>query len=234
MKTIIVKIFITSILLVLFSNVCAEEGGVSIKQTRVIFSAKEKAQSITIANQGLKSYLIHVRIFNDMKMKESANFLATPPLSLLKGNSQQTLRILSPDHILRTDKESIFYVGILAVPLQSINDDAKNAPKINLGFRFIVKLFYRPENLEEQSEEEGCKLNFSANDDGYSIFNPTPYFKTLGRLVINNEQIKLSDVSSMIDPEGTRKYKHGKPTHNVEWNIIDDYGGLSTPCKIKL
>lgn len=229
-----VKIIIASILFFLFSNASAEDGGVSIKQTRVIFSASDKAQSLTVTNQGLNSYLIHVRIFNDVEMKQPAKFLVTPPLSLLKGHSQQTLRILSPTDILLTDQESVYYVGILAVPSQNISDNAKSAPKINLGFRFVVKLFFRPKNLEEQSEEEGCKLKFSANDDGYSIFNPTPYFKTLGRLVINNEEIKLSYVSSMIDPEGTRQYKHEKPTHNVEWNTIDDYGGLSRSCKLKL
>lgn len=234
MNIIKIKIVIASILLAMFSNVSAEEGGVSVKQTRVIFSGAEKTQLLTVTNQGINSYLIHVRIFNDMKMKETAKFVVTPPLSLLKANSQQTLRILSPNDVLRTDKESIFYVGILAVPSQNIDDDFKSAAKINLGFRFVIKLFYRPVNLEEQSEEEGCKLVISANDDGYSIYNPTPYFKTLGRLVINNEEVKLSDVSSMIEPEGTRQYKLGTPPLNVEWNVIDDYGGLSGPCKIKL
>lgn len=224
--------FVIAIIVLCFCVVFnTQAGGINLGQTRVIFSGNEKAQTITVYNHEQKNYLIQSRIYHDENMEKSVPFMVTPPLSLLKGDSQQVLRILKQDDNLPNDRESVFYIAVLAIPSQ--HDEEKvdqSVANISMGFRFIVKLFYRPEGIEPPLADEGCKLKFMRSKDGFVIKNPTQYFQTLGQLVINNKNINLDKIDSMVPPMGERKYNFKVKVNLAKWNIINDYGGLSPAC----
>lgn len=232
MAQIIRIILITTLMLCMSENVSAQQAGISLGQTRVIFPEGEKAQALTVYNSGTKSYLIQTRVYNDKELQQAAPFIATPPLSLLKGDGQQILRLVKQNGILPSDRESVFYLGVLAIPSHNKDEyqDDGNA-KVSMGFRFVVKLFYRPANIPPAPNKEGCNLQITGNSEGYVISNPTPYFQTLGRLSVNNKVVNLNDTPSMISPLNHQKYHFKEQVRKVNWNIIDDYGGFSKVCE---
>lgn len=227
-RIILVVIFLACISTKLY----AQQDGISLGQTRVIFSEGEKAQVMTVYNRGAKSYLIQTRVYSDKDMLTAAPFVATPPLFLLKGDSQQILRIVKQEGALPSDRESVFYLAVLAIPSQNKDENQDDGKaNVSMGFRFVVKLFYRPKNIASASAEGACNLNITANSEGYIISNPTAYYQTLGRLYINNRDVNLDKIPSMISPLSHQKYNFKEPIHSIKWNVINDYGGLSKLCE---
>lgn len=235
MLTITRIILISALFLSVSTKTSAQQNGISLSQTRVVFTEGEKAQTLTVYNRGAKSYLIQTRVYNDKNRLKAAPFIVTPPLSLLEGDSQQILRLVKQDGALPSDRESVFYLSVLAVPshTEDENRDKGNA-KVSVGFRFAVKLFYRPERLASSSIQDECNLNITENRKGYVINNPTPYYQTLGMLSVNNRAVNLDDVSAMIVPHGHQQYQFKEKVQTLKWNIINDYGGFSKTCEITI
>ena len=232
MAKIIRIILIATLLLCISENVSAQQDGISLGQTRVIFPEGEKAQALTVYNRGTKSYLIQNRVYSDKALRQAAPFIATPPLSLLKGDSQQILRLVKQDGILPSDRESVFYLAVLAIPSHNKDENQNDGnAKVSMGFRFVVKLFYRPANIAPAPNKDVCNLQITGNSEGYVISNPTPYYQTLGRLSVNNRDVNLNDIPSMISPLNHQQYHFKEQVHKVKWNIIDDYGGFSNSCE---
>lgn len=235
MVKIIRVMLIATLLLCMSENVSAQQEGISLGQTRVIFPEGEKVQELTVYNRGKKSYLVQTRVYSDKELRQAAPFIATPPLSLLKGEGQQILRLLKQDGILPSGRESVYYLAVLAIPSHNNdeNQDDGNA-KVSMGFRFVVKLLYRPTNIAPVPNKDGCNLQITGNSEGYVISNPTPYYQTLGRLSVNNRDVNLNNITSMISPLDHQQYSFKERVHQVKWNIIDDYGGFSNVCEKKI
>lgn len=204
-------------------------GGISLEQTRVIFSAADKAHTVTAKNTGGRNYLLQAQVQNGLEDVSPAPFIVTPPLSTLKGDSRQLLRILPQGAQLPTDQESLFYLSVAAIPAQ--DQPISDAGRLSVGVRFLVKLFYRPEGLKPAVDMAPCKLIFSSVANGVRVSNPTPYFQTLGELILNGRNAALDPKQAMIAPQGSSIIATTAGKNNVTWETIADHGGLSQPCQ---
>ncbi|MCW2481822.1 molecular chaperone [Candidatus Symbiopectobacterium sp. NZEC135] len=205
------------------------EGGIRLNQTRVIFSASDKAQTVTITNSDNRTYLVQSRVQFDTNNPAPAPFFITPPMFLLKPDSRQLLRIVHQGGALPTDRESVFYLSVLAIPSRATKDDAP--VQISAGLQFLIKLFYRPPALSAASQTTLCPLHFSRQGLTVRVQNPTPYHQTLGRLAFDQAEVNLQTQPSMLAPMSALTFAvSGAPLH-AEWQTISDYGGLSAPCK---
>lgn len=207
----------------------SNSGGISLEQTRVIFSAADKAQTVTTKNTGSRNYLLQVQVQNGLEDVSPAPFIVTPPLSLLKGDSRQLLRILPQGAELPTDRESVFYLSVAAIPAQ--DQPMSETGRLSVGVRFLVKLFYRPEGLALAANMAPCKLVFSRVANGVRVSNPTPYFQTLGELTLNGRNAALDSKQTMVAPQDSRIIAATAGGNNVTWKTITDYGGLSQSCQ---
>ncbi|MFW5401994.1 molecular chaperone [Yersinia sp. 1252 StPb PI] len=205
------------------------KGGVSLSQTRVVFSAEDKAQSLTVKNSGMQNYLIQSRIQNEMKNDATVPFIVTPPLFPLGAEGNQLLRILKQGEALPDDRESLFYLSVLAIPSQP--EPVPEEARLSMGFQFVIKLFYRPTALKDVPQNVGCQLTFSRVGNGIRIENPTPYFITFGTLKFDHNVIDLDTAPSMIAPMGAQTYPVAGSIKHVEWQTITDAGGLSALCQ---
>lgn len=220
--------FMLGLLLIASLPGLAAGGGVSLGQTRVIFSAADKAQSLTVINSGEGAYLIQARVQTTPDGGEAAPFIVTPPLYSLKGGSRQLLRILRQDAALPADRESLFYLAVAAIPAQPAPLTAQD--RISVGVRFVVKLFYRPEGLISPAEETACQLVFRQEANGMRITNPTAYYQTLGKLTINGRAQALAQQPVMVPPLQHLILPASEQPASVTWQMLTDYGGLSAPC----
>ncbi|KFK96376.1 MULTISPECIES: molecular chaperone [unclassified Serratia (in: enterobacteria)] len=219
---------LTSLLLMAFS-VPAADGGVSLNQTRVIFSSGDKAQTLTVKNTGAKKYLIQSRVQREQQRASAAPFIVTPPLFQLGPESSQTLRILKQEQALPTDRESLFYLAVSAIPAQS--QPTAQESRLSMGFQFVIKLFYRPAGLKIAAESASCQLRITPTAQGMRIENPTPYFVTFGRLSFDQRAVDLNVQPAMIAPLSSEIYPVSKPVKQVHWQVIDDFGALSAACQ---
>lgn len=201
--------------------------GISLNQTRVIFSATEKAHTLTVKNTGGQTYLIQSRVQQTATDTTAAPFLVTPPLVFIRPDSNQLLRIVPQQLAVPTDRESVFYLSVMAIPTRG---EKENAPiQLSMGLRFVIKLFYRPTGLAPPERVTPCPLRIQRADHHIQIDNPTPYFQTLGRLVVDHRPYTLDMAFAMIAPFSSRTYPLAQTATLVEWQVITDYGGLSTP-----
>ncbi|EPE4188435.1 fimbrial biogenesis chaperone [Yersinia enterocolitica] len=205
-------------------------GGIKLSQTRVVFLATDKAQTLSVDNSDSQTYLIQSRIQRDLDDTASAPFIITPPLFPLPANNRQLLRILPQDiAALPTDRESLFYLSVLGIPAQTNQENASS--QISMGLRFMIKLFYRPAGLSITPEAAACHLQFSRTPQGVQVNNPTPYYHSLAKLTFNHTAIDLNTAPSMVAPMSRVTYAIPGPLTQVQWQIITDHGGLSEPCQ---
>ncbi len=206
------------------------EGGISLGQTRVVFLSTDKAQTLTVKNTGNRSYLIQSQALMAPGDTTAAPFMVTPPLFTLQPDSQQFLRILLVHKDkLPNDRESVFYLSMLAIPAKE--EKMVSPAQVSLGMRIVIKLFYRPTGLKDVGEVSACRLQFRSVPEGIRIENPTPYFQTLGQLMFNQTPVNLNNQPSMLAPLSAQIYPAPRGNTTVEWKTITDYGGLSTPCQ---
>jgi fimbrial chaperone protein len=206
------------------------DGGVSLSQTRVIFRSTDKAQTLALKNSDHRAHLIQSRVQMGPDDTTAAPFVVIPPLFTLPSDNRQLLRIVSLGAALPADRESVFYLSVLAIPAQEEKSTA--SAQLSMGMRFVIKLFYRPEGLAENAETMACHLRFTPVPEGVRVENPTPYFQTLDQLRFNRISVNLDEYPSMLAPHGTRVYP--MPPHSAveaQWNTLTDYGGLSAPCR---
>ncbi|MCW2485399.1 molecular chaperone [Candidatus Symbiopectobacterium sp. NZEC127] len=205
------------------------EGGIRLNQTRIVFPASEKAQTVTITNSDTRTYLVQSRVQLEANNTAPAPFFATPPVFLLKPDSRQLLRIVPQGGTLPSDRESVFYLSVVAIPSRPTKDDAP--VQISAGLQFLIKLFYRPPALPPVSETTACPLHFSRQGQAIRVQNPTPYHQTLGRLVFDQTGVNLHTQPAMLAPMSTLTFTVSASPLQAEWQTINDYGGLSAPCK---
>ncbi|VXC89636.1 conserved exported hypothetical protein [Enterobacterales bacterium 8AC] len=229
------KLPTNGLLLTLVLSMQATAGGVSLGQTRMVFLAQNLAQSLTIKNTSAQNYLIQTRVQRDNDGATPAPFLVTPPLFVLKGNTQQTVRVLFNGEPLPLDRESLFMLMVTAIPAQTQQAPQTAAESsLSMGFRFTTKLFYRPEGLKPPVDEAPCRLVFSPQAHGVKLSNPTPYYLTLGRLILDDNNIPLATEGAMLAPYEHRNYATSTPVVQAQWQTITDYGGLSPQCQAEI
>ncbi len=219
----------------------AADGGLQLNQTRVIFDAKAKNATTTIKNRSDRVYLVKagVMVTSDSSAPEksvvvpSAPFMVTPPLFRLEPNSQSSVLVVRNGTTeLPTDRESVFYLSLLAIPAtEKLTEDSNTevSARVSVGMQTIIKLFYRPVGLTMPIQTAAEKLTFRQVGQSLQVDNPTPYFVTLARLTLNDKMMNVRDTGAgaMIAPFSTQNYPITGLAQQVTWAAINDYGGES-------
>ncbi len=227
--------------LLLSSAALAADGGVQLNQTRVVFKANAKNAQATIKNQSALVYLVKAEVLATPDHSgvekgveaSSVPFMVTPPLFRLEPNSQSSVLIVrNGSDALPTDRESVFYLSLLAIPATSKLSQAPNADvsaQVSVGIQTVIKLFYRPERLPMPVQVAAEKLTFGQQGEDLQISNPTPYYVTLARLTLDGRVMDVRDskAGAMIPPFSTQHYPITRQVKGATWTAINDYGGES-------
>lgn len=164
-----------------------------------------------------------------------APFIVLPPLTRFEPEEAKTLYIRLTKKNLPQDRESVFTLSLKTIPSQSTPKEAvlEGKTKMVLAIENNLKLFYRPEGIENIGDEDRAKaLSFSLQGSSLIVKNPTPYYITLNKVTLDSHEISLekqrmlAPFSDEIYPLPSSHYK------KVSWQIIDDYG-QATPLETK-
>lgn len=198
-------------------------GGITVGRTRVIYEADKKEASLPLTNNAESIPFLIQSWIDTGDGKSRGPFVVTPPLFRLNAKQENILRISYMGGELPSDKESIFYINIRAIPSSPKN----NTNELKLVIKSRIKLFYRPLNLPGRSTEAYKALTFSQDHNELHITNPTPYYVVFSSLKLGNTSLKDTD---MIAP-GTQMTVKLPPNISgsiIRWGAINDFGGSST------
>ncbi|WP_143111843.1 fimbrial biogenesis chaperone, partial [Klebsiella pneumoniae] len=81
-------LLVSGLLIAAVQHVYAADGGISLSRTRIIFTSADKAQTLSMKNNGPRPYLVQSAIITAPDSRELAPFISTPPLFRLEANSQ--------------------------------------------------------------------------------------------------------------------------------------------------
>ncbi|CNJ33913.1 molecular chaperone [Yersinia mollaretii] len=215
--------------------------GISFYVLRVIYpEAEKKGVSLTAYNKSAAPYLMQSWIqpvdpvTGDVNMANTDSaampFIVTPPLARLEANSELTLRIRRNGEPLPTDRESVFFISMKAIPAQQEADKESAAGQMALTVVSNMKLFYRPEGLAKRAVADvASKLSFRREGNVLIADNPTPYWLTFSRLHVGSTEMDKAQLRLMVPPKGQQQYRLPEgTTGKVSWQLIDE-DGWDTP-----
>lgn len=140
----------------------------------------------------------------------------------LNAQQENFLRISYTGGELPSNKESIFYINIRAIP----SAPKSNTNELKLVFKSRVKLFYRPQNLSGRSADAYKTLVFSREKNELHITNPSPYYVVFSSLTLGKTSLKDTD---MVAPgsQMTVELPTNISGNIIRWGAINDFGGSS-------
>ncbi|WP_274369235.1 fimbrial biogenesis chaperone [Morganella morganii] len=190
--------------------------------TRVVISDGKNEGSVSTHNKDNKNYLIQSWIL-DENDKESNEFVITPPLFKLEGNTSSSLRVMMVGN-LPVDRESLYWLNVKFIPS---TDKNLKVNKLTFAVNNRIKIIYRPKSLSfPDSVDVFKKVTVRYIDGKLEFKNPTKYF-------INISEVKANDVvlesPSYIRPESSEfiPLKNNKKPSVVNYAFIDDLGKLN-------
>ncbi|WP_397457311.1 molecular chaperone [Pseudomonas versuta] len=201
------------------------QAGVNVGSTRVIYQSKDKEANLSLSNSGDDGvpYLVQSWVSTFDKPDESADeFIITPPLFRLDANSQNILRVIATNaQNLPTDKESLFFLNVKAIP--ALSEEQRNQNVLQIALKTTIKLFYRPADLKGTLVQAVDGLQWRAEGGNLSVHNPSGYNVVVSELLINNSASK--DMPEVIKPGTTVTTKIPlKNSDTLEFSYINEYG----------
>lgn len=221
---------ILSIILMMVSLSVEASGGIALGATRVIYPADARQTSLAITNSNKhERYLINAWIENDRGQKEKT-FAVTPPLFVSEPDSENTLRIIYAGPPLATDRESLFFMNVKAIPsVNKANLEGKNV--LQLAILSRIKLFVRPKNLAMQPEEALSQLKFERAGNHLKVSNASPYYITLVNLQLGGQKLE----NLMIAPKNSaQQVLPAGVSGTLSWQSVNDYGAITPARRVAL
>lgn len=218
-----------------FAETTSEKGGIGLDVTRVIFPSSEESISLRVNNSSSSDvWLLRSWVSEYTKNEIKAPFLITPPLVRINQGERIQLRInkIVDLNKLPKDRESVFNINVMAIPPEG--KEKKNSGRIQFSVNNRIKLFYRPESINNRKKLENLVdyLKVAKTEKGLKIINTAPYYATLDNILING---KLFDNRNdyMVAPFSTLEIQ-GKDIKTFTYQLINDFGGWSKAVDISL
>ena len=159
-----------------------------IEGTRLIYFGQDKGATINVVNQASREVVVQTWITGeDDSASRTVPFAATEPLVQLGAGEHHPLRILYAGEGLPGDRESLFWLNIMEIPLKPEDPNS-----VQFAIRQRLKLFYRPPALKGGSAEAVQQLQWRSDDGStVTVHNPSAFHLSLVNLQTDN--LALSD-----------------------------------------
>jgi len=184
--------------LLLFIGVYAAPvaGSVVVDRTRVIYPVTQGEVTVGLLNDGEGGdgpFLVQAWVDEGTTEASAetsqAPFVILPPVQRIDAGARGTLRIRGLPARLATDRETVFWLHVLAIPgmppAGASEDDV-----LRLAVDTRLKLFWRPGDLDGSADaapkQLGWKYRPSTGEKcAVQVENPTPYHVTLVELSLS-------------------------------------------------
>lgn len=223
-----------------FLSYAANDGGVSLGATRVVFPSDKNSVVLAVNNSSSSAtWLLRAWIseygHDVQSSKKDEPFVITPPLYRLEASDKIQLRINKTQaDKLPTDRESVFYINVLAIPPETKIQGEGKAESMGGHVQFAInnriKLLYRPQDINDQDEIKKAlrSLKITRQGEKISVDNKSPYYFTLANIKVNGHDLPDSVMNStdfMVPPFGYMAFP-APGARDMTWDTINDYGAF--------
>ncbi|MCS3433412.1 molecular chaperone [Klebsiella sp. BIGb0407] len=213
---------ITLIASLLFCCQGVYAGGVSLGATRLIYPIDKNQVTLKVYNSDKGSNYLVQSWITDEKNNKVSDFIITPPLFVIKSDSDNLLNVVytGDKNNLPKDREKLYFLNTKVIPsLTEEEQKIDNALLISTTTK--IKLFTRPTNLHNDSFASYEKIKCSYENNKLKIENPTPFYMNLSSLRVNGKEISTAET---IAPMTAAFLNTTDKSKNLKFNFINDYG----------
>lgn len=200
----------------------AYAGGVGLGSTRLIYPASAKQISIPVRNTDASGAFLLQSWVETANGEKTDDFLITPPLNVIKPKRENVLRIIQTGAALPTDRESVYWVTVKAIPTTHEKKD-KNDNVLQLASASRIKLFWRPDNLDTKPEAAPSMLSASRTNGGVLLSNASPYYLSLVNIQAGSRTLP----PVMVAPKGHATL-NSVSGNSISFQTVNDYGARTT------
>lgn len=224
--------------------ISAADANVLVGATRVIFREQDHDARIRLSNEGAAPALVQTWVDNGNPEaspdQAKSPFILFPPIFRIEPHGGQTIRMKYSQDPLPQDKESVFWLNVMEIPLMPTTAEGGSENRMQFAFRSRLKVFFRPRNLPgnplKAAEQVTWKLVQGGSNQGclLQVSNPTPYHITFTEIVASVGTQKFTSDGGMVDPQGPLMFplnglkKCSAVSANIVYTTINDYGGASS------
>ncbi|MBW5812537.1 fimbria/pilus periplasmic chaperone [Yersinia kristensenii] len=231
--------------IILLSGLAIQQANaaIALDRTRVVFDGGNNAVSLSVTNQNKElPYLAQGWLEDEQGNKIQSPLIVLPPVQRIEPGqpSQMKIQSLPAIKLLPSDRETLYYFNLREIPPKN---DKANTLQIALQTR--IKLFYRPEAIEEKMNVAPPQeqMTLSREGDKYVVNNTTPYYVTIVAAGSSKDSESVKGFEPlMLAPKSSAPLKANISTmgNSPVLTYINDYGGRpqltfscsSNSCKV--
>ncbi len=232
---------------VFLSTFSAVQAAIVIQGTRVVFAADAREVTVPINNASSEPVLVQSWVddgrANVPPEQMKVPFVVAPAVGRVEPSSGAVLRIGHTQESLPKDRESLFWLNVLEMPLRQESDENV----LQFAFRTRIKLFFRPPHLPGDVDSAVDKLTWklqsperlkpgTAGVGGFAVrvTNPTAYYVSFGDVKASFKGKLMPLGTRTVAPFSSEIFVLPKATAkelrqaSVQYEVINDYGGRRT------
>lgn len=240
------RLLATLLLAIGLGHACPAAAAIVLDRTRVVFPAEEKEVVLALENDGDQPFLLQSWIADSIDDVETsaenstAPFVLVPPLQRVNAGARSNIRIRALSAALPTDRESVFWLHVLAIPGTPIGRE-KGDGRVELAIETRLKVFWRPKGLAGSGERADGRLRWrllgeTAPNCAVDVENPSGYYVTLVELAWAGPRASStatadadSSINVMLDPWSKRRIELPCPaadarSHEITYSTMSDTG----------
>lgn len=207
--------------------------------TRVIYPAGAKSQTVQLTNNDNIPYVVQMwtDINNPASTPDNADgpFVVVPALFRVEPKTGQSVRLVFTGKDLPQDRESVFYLNSVQIPPKNLAGEQQNQMTVVLRNR--VKIFYRPKGIAGSPEKVAEQLRFSLKQQAgqwvLTAYNDSGYYASFikAAALVGDKEVPFK--VDMVPPKSQASWKLEKGTlspagaSKVAFTLVNDYGGHS-------
>lgn len=198
------------------------QSGVVLGNTRVIYPSEAREVTLPLKNTETSQTFLVQSVIESADGGNQQNFAVTPPLFVLKPGGENKVRVfLKSPSPLPTDRESLFWMSIKAVPSAERKAEGNF---VQFAVTNRIKLLYRPQGLGTPDENSLKKITVSLRGDEVVMYNPGPFYMNISMFTTGS----LKKESLTLAPNETLVLGSSKAAGTTaEVVFINDFGGES-------
>lgn len=216
------------------------QAALSVVGTRFIYPGGERAQTIATRNAGSAPILVQIWLDDGHANADPSGlrvpFVVAPPLARLEPQQALAVRVRAVGDELASDRESRFWINLLEIPPAGPDGNT-----LRIAYRLRMKLLYRPHGIAGEPRDAPERLRWTYSDTGphpaLVPVNPTPYYVTLTRVVVQGRAVALAGGAVDVAPFGRTEIpldaRPGAPAGDIVFDAVDD-GGRSHEHRVRL
>lgn len=223
--------------LCLLLNLCLcheATAGVMPSRSRIIYTPNNREQSLMLANTNTYPVVAQTWVDNGEGTPDinDVPFVSIPSVFRLEPHGIKGVRIIYNAIRVPQDRESLYWLNIYEIPPEKKDAAGENSVLITMNTQ--IKVFYRPQGINETPEKALPELTCRRNDNKSIVcHNPSPIHLSVIAVKVHAGTLNFGgrDADLLIRPFSDKVFHFNQvlsDSFSIEFRYINDAGEQHT------